>query len=447
MLDADDWLDPTFIESMLPVAEDASPAVISYCAYRRVAPDGRLMQVEQPPTLTGDAAKREFSSFCALAIHTVVFPRSLFELLGGMDETLQTCEDWDLWLRMAFSGAEFRRVDKCLAFYRMKSGSLSGDPTKMMRDAIRVTTKAQALQMQQGLSAEEPETGWITPAISQLRMLAWVVAAKLDPTLDIAALASLLPDMPDGAGYENLLAGVILHGLQTGLFIDRADDLIDVSDKWQPTFLLLIQLIQKQSFPGTGRKIIESACWHISAANPLRSFTLGNVQVVSVALETLSRIRKVEPADTLIMHALSGGQHVGSFVGPFWGDLSIRAQIRLIMHEMQAEEHLQTPPKLAYMSSWTKEALRGYRAFGGLIIRNGRRRGRLERILVRTGRNALLACAPSDKQDNDARLSDILRNLRRDPTRLLSDSSDPSPEEKKCGSPHSVGRRVLGAYL
>ncbi|MGO6681413.1 glycosyltransferase [Rhizobium leguminosarum] len=435
MLDADDWLDPTFIENMQPVAEDASPPVISYCAYRRVAPDGRLMQVEQAPILTGNAAKREFSSFCALAIHTVVFPRSLFELLGGMDETLQTCEDWDLWLRMAFAGAEFRRVDKCLAFYRMKSGSLSGDPTKMMRDAIRVTTKAQALQMQQGLAAEGPETGWITPAVSQLRMLAWVIAAKCDPTLDVAALAALLPEMPDAAGYENLLAGVILHGLQTGLFIDRADDLIDVSDKWQPTFLLLIQLIQKHSFPGTGRKIIEAASWHISAANPLRSFTLGNVQVVSVALETLSRIPKAEPSDTLIMHALSGGQHVGSFVGPFWGDLSIRAQIRLIMHEMQADEHLQTPPTLAYISSWSKEALRGYRAFGGLIIRNGRRRGRLERLLVRIGRNALLACAPSDKQDNDARLSDILRNLRRDPTPPLPNPSGSRPEEKNAAPP------------
>ncbi|TCA20905.1 glycosyltransferase [Rhizobium leguminosarum bv. viciae] len=435
MLDADDWLDPTFIENMQPVAGDSSPAAIAYCAFRRVAPDGRLMQVEQPPILTGDVAKREFSSFCALAIHTVVFPRSLFELLGGMDETLQTCEDWDLWLRMAFSGAEFRRVDKCLAFYRMKADSLSGDPIKMVRDAIRVTSKAQALQTQQGLSAEGPETGWITPAVSQLRMLTWVVAAKLDPTLDIAALAALLPEMPDAAGYENFLAGVILHGLQTGLSTDRADDLIDVIDKWRPTFLLLIQLIQKRSLPGTGRKIIEAASWHISAANRLRSFTLGNVQVVSAALETLSRIPKAESADTLIMHALSGGQHVGSFVGPFWGDLSIRAQIRLIMHEMQAEEHLQMPPTLVYISSWTREAVRGYRAFGGLIIRNGQRRGRLERILVRIGRNALLACAPSDEQDNDARRSDMLQNLQRglaprfrNPTRLR-------PDEKKGAAP------------
>ncbi|WP_027683459.1 trifunctional glycosyltransferase/class I SAM-dependent methyltransferase/polysaccharide deacetylase [Rhizobium leguminosarum] len=435
MLDADDWLDPTFIESMLPAADDASPPDIVYCAYRRVAPDGRLMRVEQAPNLAGDVAKREFSSFCALAIHTVVFPKSLFERLGGMDETLQTGEDWDLWMRMAFAGAEFRRVDECLAFYRMKVGSLSGDPFKMVRDAVRVTTKAQALRTQRCLSAEGPETGWMTPALSQLRMLAWVVSAKLDPTMDVAALAALMPDMPDAAGYEGFLVDVILHGLQTGLFTDRADDLIDALDRWQPTFLSLIHLIQQHSFPGTGRKIIENVSWRLTATNPLRSFTLGNIQVVSVELGALSSIPKAAQADTLVMHALSGGQHVGTFVGPFWGDLSIRAQIRLIMQEMQAEEHLQTPPTLAYISSWTREALRGYRAFGGLIIRNGRRRGRLERLLAHLGRKALLASAPSDKQDNDFRLSDILRTLERDPAPLFSNPSGPQPEERNAAPP------------
>ncbi|MDR9807245.1 trifunctional glycosyltransferase/class I SAM-dependent methyltransferase/polysaccharide deacetylase [Rhizobium hidalgonense] len=431
MLDADDWLDPSFIEIMLPVAGDASLPVIPHCAYRRVAPDGRLMPVEQPPILTGDNARREFSSFCAIAIHTAVFPKSLFERVGGMDESLQTGEEWDLWLRMAFSGAEFRRVDKCLAFYRMKPGSLSGDPMKLVRDAVRVTTKAQALKVQEGLTAEGPETGWIPPAVSQLRMLVWAIAAKHDPTLDVAALAALLPEMPDAVGYESLFAGVILHGLQTGLLPDRADDLMDAPDKWWPTFLLLVQLIQRHSFPGTGRKILEAAAWQISAGNLRRSFTLGNIQVVSVELGALSRIPKAEQADTLIMHAFARGQHVGSFVGPFWGDLSIRAQIRLIMREMQAGEHLQTPPPLPYLSSWTKEALRGYRAFGGLIIRSGRRRGRLEKILVGIGRNAILACAPGDGEDNDSRLSEILRAAERGLTPQPQKPSRAQPEQRK----------------
>ncbi|MBX5126449.1 glycosyltransferase [Rhizobium lentis] len=429
MLDADDWLDASFIESMLPVAEDGSQPIIAFCAYRRVAPDGRMMPVEQAPMLAGDAAKREFSSFCALAIHTVVFPKSLFERMGGMDESLQTGEEWDLWLRMAFAGAEFRRVDKCLAFYRMKAGSLSGDPFKLVRDAVRVTTKAEALRLQHGLDVEGPETGWMTPGLSQLRMLAWAVSARLSPATEIAALAALVPVMPDAAGHENFLVAVIMHGLRTGLLTDRDDELIDALDKWQAPFLSLIDQIQQHSFPGTGRKIIEIACWQLSAANPLRSFTLGNFQVVSVDLGALSRIPKTERADTLVMHAFSGGLQVGTLVGPFWGDLSIRAQIRLIMQEMQATEHLPTPATLAYARSWTTEALRGYRGFGGLIIRRGRRRGRLKKLMGRIAGNALLATTPGDQQDNDARLSGILRDLEGRLSPRLSKPSGAGPEK------------------
>ncbi|SCB61677.1 Polysaccharide deacetylase [Rhizobium aethiopicum] len=430
MLDADDWLDATFIETMLPAAQGGSPPVIAFCAYRRVAPDGRMMRVEQPPVLAGDAARREFASFCALAIHTVVFPTSLFQLLGGMDETLQTGEEWDLWLRMAFAGAEFRRVDKCLAFYRMKAGSLSGDPFKLVRDAVRVTTKAESLRVQHGLEAEGPQTGWMTPALSQLRMLAWAVSGRRSPAIDVAALAALVPEMPDAAGHESFLVEVIMHGLRTGLSTDQAGDLIDAIDKWRAPFLSLIGQIQHHSFPGTGRKIAELTCWQLSAASPLRSFTLGNVQVVSVKLGALSRIDKAEQADTLIMQAVAGGQHVGSFVGPLWGDLSIRAQIRLIIKEMQATEHLQTPATLSYISSWTTEALRSYRTFGGLIIRNGRRRGRLERLLGRIAGNALLATTTGDQQDNDARLSGLLRDLERAVSPRLSKPCGARPQKK-----------------
>ncbi|MBY5363140.1 glycosyltransferase [Rhizobium leguminosarum] len=435
MLDADDWLDPTFIENMQPVAEDTSPPVIAFCAYRRVAPEGRQMPVEEAPVLAGDAAKREFSSYCALAIHTVVFPKSLFERVGGMDESLQTGEDWDLWLSMAFAGAEFRRVDACLAFYRTKAGSLSGDPFKMVRDAVRVTTKAEALCIQQGLLAEGLEAGWVTPGISQLRMLVWVVSAKLDPTMDISVLAALLPVMPDATGYESFLTAVILHGLRTGLFSDRTDDLIAARDKWEPSFLALIDLIQRHSFPGTGRKIKEHTAWKLSAANPLRSFALGNIQVVSAELSALSPIPKAEQADTLIFQAVSGGRHVGSYVGPIWGDLSIRAQIRLIMQEMQAGWHLRMEPTLAYASSWTSQALSGYRGFGGLIIRNGRRRRRLKQLLTRIKGHALLACAPIDRQDNDARLADILRNLQRDHTPHSPTPAASNSEEREQDAP------------
>lgn len=51
-------------------------------------------------------------------IQTVLFERSIYEALGGLDETLEVLEDWDLWVRYACEYA-FLYVGKITSFYRV----------------------------------------------------------------------------------------------------------------------------------------------------------------------------------------------------------------------------------------------------------------------------------------------------------------------------------------
>nr|WP_246628064.1 glycosyltransferase family 2 protein [Paenibacillus oenotherae] len=51
-------------------------------------------------------------------IQTVLFSRSLYDELGGMDESFEYLEDWDLWLRYAASH-EFVYVDKATSVYKV----------------------------------------------------------------------------------------------------------------------------------------------------------------------------------------------------------------------------------------------------------------------------------------------------------------------------------------
>ncbi|MBB3595805.1 peptidoglycan/xylan/chitin deacetylase (PgdA/CDA1 family)/GT2 family glycosyltransferase/ubiquinone/menaquinone biosynthesis C-methylase UbiE [Rhizobium sp. BK529] len=407
MLDADDWLDPTFIECMLPIAADGPQPVIACCSYRRVTPDGRMLEIETPPNLAGDRAKREFSSFCALAIHTVVFPKDLLVRLGGMDTELQTCEDWDLWLRMAFAGAEFKQVDQCLAFYRMKAGSLSGDPFKMVRDAIRVTTRAQALGVEEKPSADDEDARWTAPALGQLRMLAWTASANLCTGADLAALAELLPEFPNASGYESFLGAVILHGLQTGLATANAADLIDLSERWKPAFLDIVQLLEQYSLPGTGRRLEEFVVWSISAADKSRSYSVGRLQVVAVDTGNLISVAKANGVDTLLLHVFSEGKHVGSYVGPLWGDLSVRAQLRLIIDELRAGDHVPTPLTFTYGCSWAAEAVRNTRVLGKIARQRRGRRRQLNQLSYAIRRNVLVKSAATEAGDNDARLLEV----------------------------------------
>jgi len=55
-----------------------------------------------------------------------MFRKSTWEKVNGYDEKMPAmgCEDWDLWLRIAFDGGKFRYVNKILFDYRYSSFSM-----------------------------------------------------------------------------------------------------------------------------------------------------------------------------------------------------------------------------------------------------------------------------------------------------------------------------------
>ncbi len=55
---------------------------------------------------------------------SVMMRRSAVWAVGGMDESLRLCEDFDLWVRMAKNGANFGIVNEVLAHRRIHSGNL-----------------------------------------------------------------------------------------------------------------------------------------------------------------------------------------------------------------------------------------------------------------------------------------------------------------------------------
>ncbi len=64
--------------------------------------------------------------------------------MGGFDPSLRTHEDWDLWLRVARSGAAFTLVRQRLSYYRSTPGSLTRDAAAMSRDYEVVLRRGQA---------------------------------------------------------------------------------------------------------------------------------------------------------------------------------------------------------------------------------------------------------------------------------------------------------------
>ncbi|WP_292559728.1 trifunctional glycosyltransferase/class I SAM-dependent methyltransferase/polysaccharide deacetylase [Mesorhizobium sp.] len=133
-LDADDWVDASFLAKMLAALKTAPDAVAAYCGSRRVMPDGEFT----PSSISPEVAVQPFETFarqCPIRTHAVLVDRETIVKLGGFDASLRTCEDWDLWQRLARLGKNWVMVDEPLAFYQISPNALSRNSTQMVADA------------------------------------------------------------------------------------------------------------------------------------------------------------------------------------------------------------------------------------------------------------------------------------------------------------------------
>jgi peptidoglycan/xylan/chitin deacetylase (PgdA/CDA1 family) len=141
-LDADDTLFPSALSAWRAGIE-ADPAVDVLCGgWVRVAPDGRIVTRERWP-ITRDMFP-VFARLSAYAIHSAVVRRSAVLAAGGFDTTYVTCEDWDLWQRLARAGAQFGAVPDDVARYHMRRRSASLAAQQMLIDGLRVITTGHA---------------------------------------------------------------------------------------------------------------------------------------------------------------------------------------------------------------------------------------------------------------------------------------------------------------
>lgn len=141
-LDADDWIAPEFLERMLGALE-ADPALDAvHCLYARVAINGiRVVYPYEPPAGDLFAAWARRSVF---PVHACVVRRSLVVAVGPFDTSLRKSADWDLWQRVARTGARFGAVREILAYYRMQPHSASLDAPQMLADSLTVLRRGHA---------------------------------------------------------------------------------------------------------------------------------------------------------------------------------------------------------------------------------------------------------------------------------------------------------------
>ena len=135
-LDADDRLSPQAVEAALACFARVPESGFVYGGHRYIDCEGNdIGERFEPP---GDDPYVRLLRGNFIAMHgTVMYRRDLLLSLGGFDERLRQCEDYDLYLRMARLHPVAGYPD-LVASYRLHGANMSADHRSMLQSALRV---------------------------------------------------------------------------------------------------------------------------------------------------------------------------------------------------------------------------------------------------------------------------------------------------------------------
>lgn len=140
-LDADDWMLPHGLETLVRLAESSSDRLA--CAgseWFDELGDSLGFTFEPGTTRVSHEHLRRGNRF---GVHAALVGR---DLLNGVrfDDSLGAYEDWDLWLRLTSGGSSFLASPEPVAAYRLRPQSMSHDPMRMLRAGEQVLGKSGA---------------------------------------------------------------------------------------------------------------------------------------------------------------------------------------------------------------------------------------------------------------------------------------------------------------
>ena len=137
-LDCDDLLYPEQLERQVEHLMDKPQSIISATSYELEFESKKKISIN---LYLKENQLAQFIEGNPCPAHTILVHRSLVEQAGGFDETLLSHEDSDLWLRILIQGGIFEKVDYLGCCYRIHSGALSDDASKMFRHYCRFSEK------------------------------------------------------------------------------------------------------------------------------------------------------------------------------------------------------------------------------------------------------------------------------------------------------------------
>lgn len=135
-LDSDDYLFPDALNLLLSAADKTPDCGGVVGGNEKHHPDGTPHGMNQPLPDSIRLPQWLFGNSCHVG--SVLVKTSGIDRVGMFDESLNACEDWDLWLRLSLEGCQFALAPQMVSAYRIHRA-------QMTRDALRMRTASLAV--------------------------------------------------------------------------------------------------------------------------------------------------------------------------------------------------------------------------------------------------------------------------------------------------------------
>ncbi|MEA5463860.1 glycosyltransferase [Leptothoe sp. PORK10 BA2] len=140
-LDSDDlWLPHKLADQMIAL-QSKSQAAVAYSWTDYIDQDGHFLRQGYYCNFEGNVHQRLLLGSFLESGSNPLIRRTALESVGGFDESLSTCEDWDLWIRLALQ-YEFVVVPQVHVQYRVVTNSKSFLLDKHEAGGLSVIKKA-----------------------------------------------------------------------------------------------------------------------------------------------------------------------------------------------------------------------------------------------------------------------------------------------------------------
>lgn len=141
-LDCDDTIYPNQLNEQYAQLEGKSENVISITNYDLEFNNKNKKSINVWLGNSSQLARAIENNFGP--IHALLIPRHAAQQLGGFDENLKACEDWDFLLRLLMNNYTLEKIKNPGCCYRILEASMSAQQDKMFNEHCKLSEKLNA---------------------------------------------------------------------------------------------------------------------------------------------------------------------------------------------------------------------------------------------------------------------------------------------------------------